>query len=156
MSTTPSESATTPAHWSADVLGALELDLATHPVVAEELNPTKYRYMTPWRCRDGGRSIPLESWGQLREILDEAISNRLSGRFADFLLLENADHPELWAQTLALGPDSNLIELSTGSGWVDELEKPNGTWTTDQTEQIIKAWVTRQWVRADGRRQEVT
>ena len=101
--------------------------------------------------------VPLESWVHLRQLLEEVIARADAAPDAfQYLMLTRADQ-STWAQMTPLGPDAHYVELSDGSGWVDELAPadPDRPWSTDQTEAIMRLWVSRCFQRADARRQSV-
>lgn len=123
------------------------------PVLEPEPEP-QYLYVTEQMAE----AAVLSGWTQFRELLQAVIGRSESepDRF-QYLTLINGDLPSVWCQMTPLGPDAHYVELSDGAGWVDELVPASGErpWSTDQTEAIMRLWVTRRFQRADAQRSSV-
>lgn len=100
----------------------------------------------------------LQSWVQFRDLLEEVIARADADPDAfQYLTLIHGEHTSIWTQMTPLGPDQHYVELSDGAGWVDELvpADPQTPWSTDQTEAIMRLWVTQRFQRADAQRSAV-
>lgn len=123
-----------------------------HPGSAAE---SRYLYLTELTHQPKA----LESWAHFRQLLEQVIGRADADPEAfQYLSLVNGDRTSVWTQMTPLGPDQHYVDLSDGAGWVDELvpSDPDTPWSTDQTEAIMRLWVTQRFQRADARRSAVT